>query len=112
MPKKKYSAEYKTKIVLAILEGSKEFNEICSENTLSPNMVRKWKRDFLANAHMAFASDAERKSAQRKEDDLKKTNDHMLKTIGQLTLERDFLQDCFRQVGAPVPHLPGYAQKD
>lgn len=28
MPKKKYSAEYKTKIVLAILEGSKEFNEI------------------------------------------------------------------------------------
>ena len=27
----------------------------------------------------------------------------MLKTIGQLTLERDFLQDCFRQQGHPVP---------
>ena len=112
MPKKKYSAEYKTKIVLSILDGSKEFNEICSENNLSPNMVRKWKQDFLANAPMAFASDAERKSAQRKESDLKKKNDQMLKTIGQLTLERDFLQDCFRQVGTPIPCLPGYAPKN
>ena len=29
----------------------------------------------------------------------------MLKTIGQLTLERDFLQDCFRQCGLPVSGL-------
>ena len=112
MPKKKYNAEYKTKIVLTILDGSKEFNGICSENNLSPNMVRKWKQDFLANAHKAFDSDADRKSAQRKEADLKKSNDQMLKTIGQLTLERDFLQDCFRAAGAPVPRFPGSAPED
>jgi len=111
MPKKKYTAEFKTKIVLTILEGSKEFNEICSENNLSPNMVRKWKQDFLANAHMAFESDTERKSAQRKEADLKIKNDQMLKTIGQLTLERDFLQDCFRAVGEPIPEMPDYDPK-
>ena len=35
---------------------------------------------------------ADQKAAQRKEYDLKKKNDQMLKTIGQLTLERDFLQ--------------------
>ena len=29
----------------------------------------------------------------------------MLKTIGQLTLERDFLQDCFRLTGQAVPEL-------
>jgi hypothetical protein len=27
----------------------------------------------------------------------------MLKTIGQLTMERDFLQDVFRRNGHPVP---------
>ena len=96
---------------LTILEGSKEFNEICSENNLSPNMVRKWKQDFLANAHMAFESDTEQKSAQRKEADLKIKNDQMLKTIGQLTLERDFLQDCFRAVGEPIPEMPDYDPK-
>ena len=43
------------------------------------------------------------KDFQRKEDDLKKKQDKMLKTIGQLTLERDFLQDCFRKSGIPIP---------
>lgn len=48
---------------------------------------------------------------QRKEEDLKKKNDQMLKTIGQLTLERDFLQGCFRQAGAPLPDIPEYDPK-
>ena len=29
----------------------------------------------------------------------------MLKTIGLLTLERDFLQDCFRRTGISVPQI-------
>ena len=29
----------------------------------------------------------------------------MLKTIGQLTLERDFLCDCFRLSGEPIPEF-------
>ena len=45
------------------------------------------------------------KQAKRKEESLKKETGQMLKTIGQLTLERDFLQDCFRQCGLPVPEL-------
>ena len=34
----------------------------------------------------------------------------MLKAIGQLTLERDFLQDCFRAAGRPIPKLPSEDQ--
>ena len=108
MPRKKYTSEFKTKIVLSILQGDKEFNVICSENGLKPNMVRKWKQEFLQNAHLAFGADSERKAVQRKEDDLKKKNDQMLRTIGQLTLERDFLQDCFRQAGEAIPRIPEY----
>lgn len=48
----------------------------------------------------------------KKEDTLKKKNDQMLKTIGQLTVERDFFQDCFRQAGAPLQKLPGYDFKE
>ena len=111
MPRKKYTSEFKTKIVLSILQGDKEFNVICSENGLNPNMVRKWKQEFLQNAHLAFGADSERKAVQRKEDDLKKKNDQMLRTIGQLTLERDFRQDCFRQAGEAIPRIPEYDQK-
>ena len=45
------------------------------------------------------------KEDRRKEAALKKENEKMLKSIGQLTLERDFLQDCFRVTGKPVPKM-------
>ena len=106
MPQVKYTAEYKTKVILTILQSDKSFNSICEEFGLNPNMVRKWKNEFLENAHFAFSTESERKEAKRKEESLKRENNQMDKTIGQLTLERDFLQDCFRQVGAPIPKMP------
>ena len=36
---------------------------------------------------------------------LEKKNTQMLKTIGQLTLERDFLRDCFRLTGQEIPPI-------
>ena len=111
MPKKKYTAEFKTKVVLNILQGEKELNTVCAEFNLHPNMVRKWKQEFLQNAHHAFDLETEHKIARRKEDALKRKNDQMLKTIGQLTLERDFLQGCFRQIGEDIPRLPEYDSK-
>ncbi|EPP14156.1 transposase IS3/IS911 family protein [Megasphaera sp. BL7] len=75
MPRKKYTSEFKTKIVLSILQGDKEFNVICSENRPEPKHGQKWKQEFLQNAHLAFGADSERKAVQRKEDDLKKKNE-------------------------------------
>ena len=73
---------------------------------LNPNMVRNWKADFLAKASSVFENpEKAAKKAKRKEEALEKKNAQMLKTIGQLTLERDFLQECFRQSGKPVPRL-------
>ena len=100
------------KIIIAILQCDKELNAICAENNLNSNMVRKWKQEFLANANLAFGAKAEHKAALIKENDLKRNNDRMLKTIGQLTLERDFLQDCFRIVGEPIPKMPKYDSKE
>lgn len=78
MPKKKYTAEFKTKIILTIIQGDKEFNAICADFNLNSSMVRKWKQEFLQNAHRAFDSDSEQKAAQRKDVCLKKKNDQML----------------------------------
>ena len=80
MPKKKYTAEFKTKVVLNIIQGEKEFNAICAEFNLNPNMVRKWKQEFLQNAHLAFDLETEHKTARRKEDALKRKNDQTVNT--------------------------------
>ena len=111
MARGNYTPEFKTKVVLELIQGDKELGEICSEYSLNPNMVRNWKREFLDNAYRAFSESAEKKASRRKEAELKKTNDQMLRTIGQLTLERDFLQQSFRTVGQEPPAMPEFDPK-
>lgn len=106
MARTSYPPEFKTKLVLEVLQGEKELNEIASEHNINPNMLRNWKKEFLKNASRAFDENCQAREAGRKEDSLKKENERMLKIIGQITLERDFLQDCFRITGTPLPKLP------
>ena len=106
MARTQYSPQFKTKLVLEVLGGEKELGTIAYENNISPNMLRSWKREFLDHASEVFENpEKAEKQARRKEESLKKETDQMLKTIGQLTLERDFLQDCFRQCGLPISGL-------
>jgi len=106
MARNTYSASFKAQVVLAVLSGEKELNAIASDQNLNPNMVRGWKKEFLENAPMVFEDKAKaEKIARRKEAALEKKNTKMLKTIGQLTVERDFLQDCFRECGLPIPQF-------
>jgi transposase-like protein len=106
MPRSTYTAAFKTKIVLEVLREEKELGEIAAEHNLNPNMVRNWKREFLENAQTVFENPKKlEKEARRKEATLEKRNNQMLKTIGQLTLGRDFLQDCFRRAGEEIPRF-------
>ena len=106
MARTTYSAQFKTKLVLEVLKEEKELGAIAYENGINPNMLRNWKREFLENASTVFENPKKaEKQAKRKEECLRKETDQMLKTIGQLTLERDFLQGCFRQCGLPIPEF-------
>lgn len=105
MTRTSYTSDFKAKVVIAVLQGEKELNTIAAENNINPNMLRNWKTEFLTNAGRAFDNRKQAKEERRKEETLKKEQSKMLKTIGQLTLERDFLQDAFRECGLPVPKL-------
>lgn len=100
-----YNAEFKAKVVLEVIQGDEELGAIANKYSINPNMLRAWKKAFIENAGRAFAESKIEKDARRKEESLKKDREQMLKTIGQLTLERDYLQDCFRICGEPVPEM-------
>ena len=101
-----YSPEFKAKIVLQVLQGEKEIGELAQEYSINPNLIRKWKTEFLEKASMVFEDGRkEATKAKRKEERLEKEKQQMLRTIGQLTLERDFIQDAFRRCGLPVPQF-------
>ena len=110
MARTQYTGQFKAKLVLEVIGGEKELGTIAYENGINPNMLRNWKREFLDKASTVFEDPKKaEKQAKRKEESLKKETERMLKTIGQLTLERDFLQGCFRQCGLPIPE-PGEEQ--
>ena len=66
MAHRQYTSQYKTRIVLEVLQGEKELGEIAAENNLNPNMVRNWKREFLENASTVFEDLARRRRRQRR----------------------------------------------
>ncbi len=100
-----YPAEFKAKLVLEVIQGERELGEIAAANGINPNMLRNWKKEFVANAERVFAGNHQAKELQRREEEHTKEKEQMLKTIGQLTLERDFLKDCFRKAGKPIPSV-------
>ena len=106
MARKNYTPAFKTRIVLEVLKETKTVEQIASDNDLNPNMVRTWRKEFLDNASSVFEDSRKlEKAFRQKEVALEKKSEKMLKKIGQLSIERDFLQDCFRECGLPIPTL-------
>ena len=90
--RRKYSSEFKTKLVLEVLREEQTLGEIAAKYEINPNQITNWKREFLEKAPKVFdetKNDRERRRAERETADKEA---RMLKTIGQLTMERDFLQ--------------------
>jgi len=83
--RKNYTPEFKAKVALEALKGEKSISQIAFEFGVHPNMVSRWKTEFLENAYKVFDN------SSSKEKELQKTIDELYKQIGQLKVERDFL---------------------
>jgi len=90
--RKSYSAEFKAKLVLEVLEGNKTINEIASTYEILPVSLKSWKQQFLENMSLAFDKSAVVKEYKDEIDILQKTNDELAKKVGNLTIEKDFLE--------------------
>ena len=55
MKRKAYSPEYKTRIVLELLQEELTPSQIASREEINPNQITNWKREFLENATKAFS---------------------------------------------------------
>jgi len=54
-----FNAEFKAKVVLEIISGSKSVAEACREYSLKADLLSHWKSQFLSNASKAFESISE-----------------------------------------------------
>ena len=90
--RKTYSAEFKAKVVLEVLEANETLNQIASKYELLPANVKNWKKMFLENMSLAFDKSTVVKEYKQEIEALKKDKDSMAKKVGELTLEKDFLE--------------------
>jgi transposase-like protein len=94
MAKTTYTPEFKSKLVLELLQGEKQLGELAAEHNLNPNMLRNWRKEFIENASRVFDESIREKEMKRKEQILESEKAELYKTIGQLTIERNFLREC------------------
>jgi len=57
---RRFTARFKTQIVLDLLTGAKTMAQICRDHNLKDQVVRRWKTDFLDRAETLLGGDADR----------------------------------------------------
>ena len=90
--RKSYSADFKAKLVLEVLEGEKTINEIASKYEVIPLSLKNWKKQFMENMSLAFDKSTVVKEYKDEIETLQKSNDDLAKKVGNLIVEKDFLE--------------------
>jgi putative transposase len=85
-----YSAEFKSKVVLEVIQGTYTINEIAAKYGINPVVIDRWKSEFLERAAEIF-----KKGPSEAEKELEEKNIHVAeleRKVGQLTYEVDWLK--------------------
>ncbi len=82
--RRNYSAAFKAKVALEAVREQGTVAEISRRHKVHANQIYKWKQELLGNMARVFEPDGTAAQSSDREDEL-------LKKIGELTVERDFL---------------------
>ena len=90
--RRNYSSEYKVKLVLEVLKEELTLSEVAAGYGINPNQLATWKREFLERVPSLFDEKKQSREQRKSEKEAEVEKSQMLKTIGQLTMERDYLK--------------------
>jgi len=93
-PRRNHSPAFKAKVALAAIEGNATLSEVAQRFDVHPNQITEWRRQLVANAADAFATEAERREPPI---DVKALH----AKIGQQALELDFLSNALGRDRGP-----------
>ena len=94
-PRRTHSPEFKAKVALAALRGDKTLAELAEQFELHPMQISEWKTQLTESAGLVFAKG--KRPASGGEETLKA----LQAKIGELTMERDFLERGLERIHGP-----------
>jgi transposase len=78
--RRSFSAEFKACVVLEVLTGQKTAAQVCREQQLKPDLLSRWKAEFVTHASSVFSGDEREQQAERRIAELERL-------VGRLALE-------------------------
>ena len=88
--KKKYTPEFKAKIVLEALREEKMISQIASAHEIHPNMLSKWKTEAITGLPILFRKDVS--ETEKLKVAYEGQIEELYKQIGRLTTDLEWLK--------------------
>ena len=92
-----FTPEFKARVVVEVISGSQSAAEVCRRYSLKPQLLSRWKAEFIENAARVFQSDEQSSQEQARIAELERL-------VGRQTLELEILKKASRVLGS---HLSG-----
>lgn len=97
--RRKFTDEFKAKVALEALRESSTINELATRYEVHPTQITEWKKQALNNLPSLFRGDGKRADHERVH---KQKEERLLKQVGRLHVEVDFLKEVCRKGNIPT----------
>jgi transposase len=92
--RKSHSSKFKAQVALSAIREDATIAELSSKFGVHASQINRWKREALSGLEQTFSS-----KEKAIKDDYDSVVKHLHTKIGELTVERDFLEEASRRLG-------------
>jgi len=91
--KRKHEAAFKAQVAIAAIKEEETLGVLAGKYGVHANCISKWKQDALESVKEGFT-----KNAKKKKEAEEVSRDELLREIGQLLIENEFLKKKHKQL--------------